>query len=219
VELGEYGMKPYLLRLVACLFVVLSFNAKALVVVDKSTLNWDYPNNPVWSVSSLSSQSPAQTFTVGQSGIFDSLMVKLRSPHYGGHLYDINATLWEGGQELGSVFLEDQSIAYNGRDEVNFDFSTLNISVSQGQVLSFGIASTAPTVGGTLKMLYVNSVFYDFDTLSYVGGNFIVGTNYQAVFETTLSPVPLPAAFWLFSSGLISLRLFKWQSHFWELFN
>ena len=34
-----------------------------------------------------------------------------------------------------------------------------------------------------------------------------------------LAPVPFPAAFWLFASGLISLRLFKWQSHFWELFN
>ena len=207
-------MKPFLPRLVACLFVVVSSSSHAalydrgngLIYDDVLDITWmqdaNYAQTSGYDLDGRMTWADANTWADQLSyGGFDDwrLASAGNAPAYA----------YTATGELGHMF-------YNNLGNTAYTSILNNVSFTD-----------ATPGGGTESFLNVQSSVYWYGEENPSSSNFAPafytydgrqvngykgGRHYSwAVHDGDIgaSPVPLPAAFWLFASGLISLRLFK----------
>lgn len=216
------------LKLLATLLVsFLSINANASVILDQN-------NNPTSTfgaflddVSSTYGDNAyqTQTFTVGVNGMLDHIDVLLGAadPTAGSFTFELLSTTATGAPDYASAPLATVAASYDLTSS-NYGFSTLdfrsdNISVSVGDKLAVvgitgsGVATTGlavPNWVGTDGNPYAGGAYY----AAFIGdpSNLIAnGTegydlNFRSYVDTSV--VPVPAAAWLFGSGLLALAGF-----------
>ena len=208
-------MKPFLLRLVACLFVVIGSSSHAALYDRGNGLIYDDVLNITW----IQDANYAQTSGYDADGAMTWADAKTWADQlsYGGF----------NDWRLASAG-NAQAFGYNvTTGELGHMFYN-NLGNTAGTSISNNVSFTDATPGGgTESFLNVQSSVYWYGEENPSSSNFAPafytydgrqvngykgGRHYSwAVHDGDIgaSPVPLPAAFWLFASGLISLRLFK----------
>ncbi len=213
------------IKLLATLFVLaFSIRANASVILDQS-------NNPASTfgafledVSSVYGDNAyqTQTFTVGVDGILDHVDVLLGAadPTAGSFTFELFATTATGAPDYFSAPLATVNASYDLTSSSyafsTLDFSSDNIAVSVGDTLAVvgvtgsGVATTGLPIANWIGAdgdPYSGGAYY----AAYIGdpGTLLAnGTEgYDLNFRTYVdtSVVPIPAAAWLFGSGLLGL--------------
>lgn len=154
----------------------------------------------------------AQSFTAGITGRLDSLEMALsETPASFNELIHVSVVEWSGssaGSVLGThdVFMDD----YTGA----IDFSAQNIQLTSGSTYAFILSNDLsyynvndPYRNTGIRVLWDVDGYADGSLwTSYDGGtNWTIREGTDTLFATYMSPVPVPAAVWLFGSGLIGL--------------
>lgn len=182
-----------LCTLCACVMTMASVPASA-ATVDQSqlTFNQGIP---------LPDDVPVgQSFTAGLNGILSQIDIFSNGPNSGGTAeMSIYSGDGFGGTLLGSVSKTFGSTP--GLDPISFDVSGLGITLTAGNVYTFGISSF---IGGQQIVSsnvnpYAGGIQYNNPT--YYGST----PSWDLMFQTQVQVVPIPAAAWLFGSGLIGL--------------
>lgn len=190
-------------------------NVSASVLDQHSFTELSPSNAGVASLSdSLGNFRRAQTFTVGFDGYLDSVLVEFN----GAVPYWPSGTIQEMrllGTTASGIPTDNILATVNtySLDSVfgSFNFSASNLYLSAGSVLAFEVIG-----GGAIQVnnsTDISSPYYP----SYQGGSdYYINPAYgindwtqnagaDLRFQTYMNPVPLPAAAWLFGSGLIGL--------------
>ena len=162
-------------------------------------------------------QNIAQTFTVGQSGVLQQVDLMLSRWGAATGNFSLSILTTSGGVPDGGgstlfsqlypvtdiVPVDDPS----SNEFLSIDVSSANISVSPGDTLALAV-----THAGN-NWVQWNSVLGGYGSGSgFVGDGDLVTSwrlinnlDYDLVFRTYVSTVPVPAAVWLFGSGLLGL--------------
>lgn len=200
--------------LCACVMTMASVPASA-ATVDQSQLLYnggspfdfgptvgDYPNYPV-----------GQSFTAGLTGLLTQIDVFSNGQIMGTN--DLTMELREGdgtaGTLLGSTTISVGNNAFDfglGGYTVSIDTTGFGVNVTPGSVYTF--LFTNVTGSGDLAL---RGILTAYDTDPYAGGRAYEGPGYgdqptwDQMFQThvQVSAVPIPAAAWLFGSGLLGL--------------
>ena len=209
---------PFSLSLFAAIsLTALSMQAHASTI-DQSFLSPESGGARVGgsSLTSTSGAAQAQTFTAGISGVFDTATIVLSS--FMDTTTDVTLSLWSlggsggPGSELGTAFVNTATLLTpNVSTQVTYDFSSLGLSMLAGTQYAlvathgagFGTSWRADPTGNGYADGQRWSAGYDTtsDTFGIWGG----APSWDFLFETTVNPVPVPGAVWLFGSGLIGL--------------
>lgn len=201
--------------LIAGLFVSTHVTA---ATVDQNFVTTDNPNNN--SGVGLAWDGLAQSFTVGLSGVLDS--VSLNVLKLAGTTGDLTVEIRSvtggtpdpfSGSALASATISNGDIDVFGAQpyafsNIHVDFSSANIAVTSGDILAFALLSPFGE-GFGVQTDYLGA---------YAGGNrfsqigdgtawFNNTPNADLTFSTyvDVSPVPVPAAVWLFGTALLGL--------------
>ena len=154
----------------------------------------------------------AQTFTVGQTGVLDSIDVALtRGGGIAASTYTFTVRDGIEGNSLYSANFSVLNLPTTFNRFTNFDLGALNIGVTAGDVLAIVVDGWTGVTSGGCPFCWSGSVL----ATDYNGGSayMLLPASIQLSvwdlgFRTYVdvpSPVPLPAAAWLFGSALAGL--------------
>ena len=195
-------MKNTTLAIITSASLLFTSSATSAAVLDQSQLTED------GGVAFWGELLQAQTFTAGISGRLDQLDMALsETPSTFNELVHVSIVEWNAtvpGALLGSTdfYMDD----YTG----SVDLSSQNISLVSGNQYAFVLSNDLSYYN--LPDPYRNTgIDVKWDTDAYTGGSLWTAysdTNWQertgtdTLFATYVSAVPVPAAVWLFGSGL-----------------
>ena len=167
--------------------------AKAAVVLDQS----NFVQNSSFG-GSANGLDYAQSFTAGVTDVLDHIALNISS---GSGIATMR--LFSG---VGTTLLGTVSTAVSGPGYQNFDFSSLGLNLASGSQYLFSIDDDVGsfTKGGSGTSSYAGGRLY----FGYPGPAFYPdGANFDLSFGTYMgtTAVPIPAAVWLFGSGLLGL--------------
>ena len=169
--------------------------------------------------SATTGAAQAQTLTAGLSGTFDSATIVLSS--FADTTTDVTLSLWSvsGGApdaELGTAIVDTSSLLTPGvSTQVTYDFLSLGLAVTAGTEYAL-VATHGPGFGTSWRADPANAgAGYSggqrwttsFDTTNNTFDSWSAVPTWDFLFQTTVQPVPLPAAAWLFVSGILGLGL------------
>lgn len=160
----------------------------------------------------------AQTFTVGITGTLSSIDLMIDSFNATDDLLvDFRRTTLSGSpveSDTGSDILGSFAVAANTITALgaitfkNYDVSSLGIAVTAGEILAITLTSSEST--GRFRWATKTSAGYSGGD-GYLRGSDIGSTTWTTFagsdhgFRTYIQPVPVPAAIWLFGSGLLGI--------------
>ena len=195
MELGEYGM-TYLLRLVACLFLLLSFNAKALVV-NGCTIE---PHTSCW-FADLSGAllTFADLYSASLYGADLSDAILTNAVLHSVELADVNLTGADlSGADLNGVYLLGANMSYANLTNANLHSAELAaVNLTGAYLLGADLTDADLTDAFLYGALYNDQTVFTNTHLSF--DPIAAGMSY----------VPVPAAAWLFGSALVGLGLVR----------
>jgi len=235
MELGEYGMKPYLLRLVACLFLCVSLNSFGastsmtlqLMSVEDTSFYMLYTDEECSGSYILStngngciSSSYTDSSSQNQFGNFD-----FHYGHNGSYIENNDDLEWQpsSGQlsQTHSLQLNFEALFSTGLDLSNSfpydfmfldDFSFSGLDWEGQHELIINIDNDFILDFSAFEEVVDNGWSVDRTTISYDGSSIIVSLMHlefddwqEQIYRFHPSPIPLPAAAWLFGSALAGL--------------
>ena len=186
----------YLLRSVACLFVLFSFNTKALVINGCTIEPFTTCIGADLSGANLTNAYLPEADLTG-------------AYLTGALLYDANLGLADlSGADLTNANLGHANLYIADLSDADLTGALLYNANLTGANLTGADLSSANLTNANLSMTDMS--YTDLTDARYNDQTvFTLGFDPVAEGMIFSSEVPLPAAFWLFASGLISLRLFK----------
>lgn len=203
--------------------LILSSSVNAATFID-TTPSWD-GSSAISPFGEGNTATYGQTFTVGvdtQLDDFTYYLDDLLNPDF----VDFEAYVmgWDGLKATGPVLYQSSAMSTtnNGGSDgfESFTINTGGLNLTQGNqyVAFFSASNLFDTITGTSKMGLINTDVYsggsfvflnnaaDFSLLT--ANNWSITSSFDAAFTmnfSSASPVPVPAAAWLFGSGMLGL--------------
>lgn len=205
-------MKKSCLLVVALFLMYFSYgSANSAIVLDQEN---DFTDGHV-AFAIHNNQSIAQTFTVGQRGVLQQveLMLSRQSTVTGNFSLSILSTSDGVPDGSGSTLFSqsypvtDIVVGTSTIEFLSFDVSSANILVSPGDMLALAITQDDNDwiLWNSIRSGYDSGNGFKGDGDLITSWSLLNNTDYDLGFRTYVNTIPVPAAAWLFGSGLLGL--------------
>jgi len=153
-----------------------------------------------------------QSFTAGLTGTLEQVDLALGYTPETTVGFEVN--VYSGGGspgDLGAALFSDTYAASYVPQYVSpgaftaFDLSAAGIAVNAGDEFTIVVSRLSPTTGTDWILCSIGEDYTDGESYGTLDGEFWGSNTQDLAFQTHVSSIPIPAAFWLFGSALAGL--------------